>query len=246
MFAVLLLLSQGSDWSWPRLIPHREPGMAPWQGLGGGVELTRALGTSLGLALAVSLTATPGGLLISRATRRGRPQVHKRMIAYLAFVLSPAVMGVCLYDLFVRLGLAGSTVGVWLAQCLMATAFTAVFFSEFWSPRTDAREQLVAMLGGTTWHRWRHAIWPQACGLILLGALQAALLSWLDFALASFLGGGRVSSLTVVLFAYLREGSVGQAAFASLLLTLPTSLGLIVFAIISIFATKSPKNQWRL
>lgn len=225
--ALLLTLSLGSGWTYPTILPDRID-FAPWHQLIAAERgLSGAVGTSAAAALTVSVFATGAGLAGSRAFRRQGPG-HGLFLAYLPFVLSPIVVGICLYDLFVRTGLAGTFAGIVLAQTLFATAFAIVFFREFWSPRIENLEQLTAMLGGGWYARWRHAVIPSAGGLILVCALQTALFSWLDYGLASFLGGGRVNSLTVLLFGYIREGSVNLAALAALLLLIPALAGFLV------------------
>jgi len=223
--SLLFLLSMGAGWTFPCLAPDRID-WSPWKELlAGSGAFARALATSLCAALPVGLCATVLGLAASRSLRRrANPQLGLA-VAYLPFVLSPVVVGVCLYALLIRLGLAGSMAGVALAQCLFATAFATVFFSEFWDPRATEAEQLVATLGGGELAIWRHAILPRAGGLILVCFFQTFLFSWLDYGLALFIGGGRVPTLTLLLFAYIREGSVNMAALSALLLLIPALLG---------------------
>lgn len=133
-----------------------------------------------------------------------------------------------MYDLQVRLGIASTLLGVVLAQFLFAFAFATVFFSEMWNVRMERAEQLVSTLGGNRLAVWRHAILPQASRLILVCLTQTALFSWTDFGLVSVLGGGNVQSLTVMLFSYIREASVNQAAQAGLVLMAPPVLGVLL------------------
>jgi len=226
--ALLLLLSMGDRWSYPHLLPDQF-NLGPWQALFADRRaFLTALGTSLLLAFPVGLTATALGLILSRLLRRLKSPDILRAAIYLPFLLSPIIVAVCLYDLFVRLGLAGSPAGVALAQVYFASAFAAVFFSEFWDVRTDETEQLVSSLGGGMPAVWRHAVLPRAGGLILLCFFQTLLFSWLDYGLVLFIGGGRVETLTLRLFGYIREGSINLAALAGLLLLLPSIAGLLV------------------
>ncbi|MGJ3243595.1 MAG: ABC transporter permease [Opitutales bacterium] len=226
--ALLLLLSLGSGWTFPNLLPDRLD-LGPWRHL---LEDRRtfagALATTAGLALPVGLMGTAAGLASARMLRRSPGPGPLRFAVYLPFALSPVIVAVCLYDLFARLGLAGSYPGVLLTQILFAAAFATIFFSEFWDARTDGAEQLVEGLGGGRLAVWRHAVLPRAWGLILLCFLQTALFSWLDYGLVLFIGGGRVETLTLRLFAYIREGSVNFAALAGFLLLLPAIVGLAV------------------
>jgi putative spermidine/putrescine transport system permease protein len=219
-YAVLVLLSLGSGWTFPRLVPDRLDFM-PWRNLLADKHgLSRAILTSLGLSLAVAILSTAGGLVAGRALRRTTFGFW-RFAAYLPFVISPVIAGVVLYDMLVRLRLAGTAAGVILVQVIFATAFASVYFSELWSPRTDRLESLVKNLGGGTWQVWRHAVLPQAASLITVCLLQTALFSWLDYGLISVVGGGQVETITMRVFAYIREASVNQAAAASLVLVGP-------------------------
>lgn len=147
------------------------------------------------------------------------------------------VVGICLYDLLIRLQLAGTIAGVILIQMVFALAFASVFFSELWDARTDRLESLVANLGGNTWDIWWHAIFPQARGLFLICFVQTALFCWLDYALVAVVGGGQVTSVTMKLFAYIREASISQAAQSSLVLLVPALTGFLLAS--TIFRTAS-------
>jgi putative spermidine/putrescine transport system permease protein len=172
------------------------------------------------MSLLVSIPATAAGLVAGRALRRSGSSAWL-FIAYLPFVLSPVVVGICLYDLLVRLGWASTLPGVIGVQFIFAFAFATVFFCEMWNPNIEKAEWLVATLGGGRWATWRHAIIPKAAGLIAVCWMQCALFSWLDYGLVSVIGGGNVRSLTLMLFAYIREASVNQAAQSGVILMIP-------------------------
>lgn len=226
-YGLLLLISFGSGWAFPTLLPNRLD-FAAWRHFASDRdEIATAVRTSAGMSLLVATVSTFGGMLIGRAIRRSRSAVW-RFLVYLPFAVSPVVVAVCLYDMLVRLGLAGSITGVVLLQTMFALAFAAVFFSELWSPRAERLELLVRGLGGNNWAVWRHAILPRASGLILVCLMQTALYSWLDYGLVSVVGGGQVPSVTMKLFGYIHEGSVNQAAQAGLVLLCPT---LIAFSL---------------
>lgn len=228
-YLLLLLLALGTGWTFPHLLPDRID-LGPIRRLLSERDgLLRAIGTSLVLSLTVGVIATLGGLLIGRSVRKAGSGAL-RFLMYVPFIVSPVVIGVCLYDLFVRLRLSGTIVGVGLAQSIVAMSFAAVFFSESWTERTDRRELLVRQLGGGCGAVWRHAVLPHLSGLILVCFVQAALYSWIDYGLASILGGGHVPTVTIRLFACIREASVNQAAVSSLVLLAPPLTGIFVCA----------------
>lgn len=223
-YGMLVLISLGSGWAFPNLLPDRLD-FAAWRHLASDRgDMAAAIGTSTFLSVNVAAASTFGGMLVGRAIRRSRSNVL-RFLIYLPFVVSPVIVAICLYDLLIRLGLAGTMTGVMLLQIVFSLSFSAVFFSELWTPRAERLEALVRNLGGGHWAVWRHAVIPNASGLIVICFVQTALYSWLDYSLVSVVGGGHVQSVTTKLFAYIREASINQAAQASLVLLGPALAG---------------------
>jgi putative spermidine/putrescine transport system permease protein len=219
---LLLFLSLGTGWSFPGLFPDRLD-FGPWRQLSENSGLLRAALTGAALSLSAGVLATFFGLLVSRTVRsfHGPSQRLYRSILLLPFVVSPIVASVCLFDLAARTGLAGSFAGVLCGHVFFGTATAAVMLSEAWSDRAARQELLVRSLGGDTPAVWRHVVWPETRGMLLVCLLQTALLSWMDYGIVLQIGGGRVQTLTLRLFALIREASVNHAALAALLLLLP-------------------------
>ena len=86
----LLLLSLGTGWSYPGLLPDRLDG-GPWQLLSAFSGLLRAALTGAALSLAAAVLSTLFGLLISRALRssRGLTRRLSEALLLLPFVVSP-------------------------------------------------------------------------------------------------------------------------------------------------------------
>jgi putative spermidine/putrescine transport system permease protein len=225
-WTVLWILSLGTGWDYPSLLPQ-QLNLAPWKNLfSQSSGLPSSLLTSALLSVAVSLLATISGILISRILQ----QTGSWLLSWLIFVpwvLSPVVVAGCFYDLLVRFDLAGSLTGVIYSQAIFATSFAAVLFRDAWTECVQRREALVRSLGGGTADVWRHVVLPQIRPLILVCLVQTALFSWLDYGFVSMIGGGRVQTVTLRLFALIREASVHQAALASLLLTLPSIMAVV-------------------
>jgi putative spermidine/putrescine transport system permease protein len=225
---MLLLLSAGSGWTFPNLLPDRLD-LRPWTSLLLDRDgLLTALMTSVVFSISVGMAATIGGLLIGRTVRRCRSRVW-RVLIYLPFVISPVVAATSLYDVLIRVQLAGTAAAVWLSQLVFATSLASVMFVELWSDRTDRMESLVLSLGGGVVSVWKHVVIPEGRGLIALCFLQSALYSWLDYGLVSILGGGHVVTLTSKLFGYIREASVNQAAVSAFVLLLPVVMISVAF-----------------
>lgn len=222
----LLGLSLGSGWTFPRLLPDRLDA-GPWRhGLVDGSGLIWSVVTSIILSLTTAVVSTGTGFMLARSLRH-ISSVVVLFLVFVPFVISPVIAGSCLYDLAIRIHVAGTFPGVLLVHSLFATSFATNYFRGAFGVRTEKLENLVRTLGGSRLDVWRHAVWPQSRGLVGFCLIQTALYSWLDYGLVSVIGGGKVVPVTVRLFAYIREASTNQAALASMLLMLPAIAGLI-------------------
>lgn len=225
--AFLVLLSIGSGWTYPRLLPNRLDAAPWWICFQARSGILRGAVTALVLSVIVASLSTALGLWTGIGLKRSRSTLWL-YVAYLPFVLSPVTVGLCLLDMSVRIGWVSTYLGVILAQAIFAYGFTTIFFCETWDTPMEKKVQLVIGLGGTTRDVWKHAVLPNLWPLIIVAWTQAALFSWLDYGLVSVIGGGVIPSLTLSLFAYLREASVNQAAQSALVLLLPAWIAFAV------------------
>lgn len=170
---VLLLLTLGSGWSFPRLLPDRMD-FGPWRDLAILSDLSDGALCGTLLSLTSGSFSTVFGLLLSRSIHQltGSFQRLGRAAVLFPFAISPAVVAVCLFDLTVRMGWAGTFTGVLACQTIFGSAAAAVILLDGWGETERRRELLVRMLGGGTFDVWRHAIWPHARGLLGMCFLQ--------------------------------------------------------------------------
>ncbi len=120
-YGLLLLLSLGSGWTFPNLLPNRLDA-GPWRRWAAEREgLARSVATSVTLGLAVGAVATTVGFGLARSFR-GPPTGGWRFVAYLPFVVSPVVLATTLYGPLAWAGLAGTALGVAAAQTVVALA----------------------------------------------------------------------------------------------------------------------------
>jgi putative spermidine/putrescine transport system permease protein len=220
-FAYLMVLSLARRWTFPHLRPESFD-LAAWRHV---FTAGEGLGASLLLSLALSTTvatlSTLAGFITGRTIGYDR---HKRLwlsLAYAPFVMSPAILGVCLLYVFLRLGLAGGFAGVVGAQFIFAYAFDVVLFSGFWNAEVRELEELVYTLGGSVAQAYWRALLPVSRGVLLVGFFQSFLISWFDYGLTLILGSGRVQTLTIRVFEYIGAGDLAMAAVSACLLVLP-------------------------
>lgn len=220
-FAFLLALSFGQNWRFPALLPSV---WTPdnWQMLlASQSDLGQSLARSLGVSVSIAFTAT--GLSFFTAKHIAYHRLRERLltVAYFPYVFAPVVLAATLQFYFIRLGLAGKTGGVMLAQLFLVYPFGVIFFTGFWNERMRAMEQLSATLGGNGWQTFRRVLLPGAKGALLVCFFQTFLISWFEYGLTTLLGVGKVQTLTVKVFQYIGEANIFYAALASVLLVLP-------------------------
>jgi putative spermidine/putrescine transport system permease protein len=91
-------------------------------------------------------------------------------------------------------------------------------------------EDQARSLGAGTWAVWRHVTLPAILPGLLTGALFAFLVSWSQYLLTLSIGGGRVQTLPLTLFAYASAGRNDLAGAIAILYILPGVLILFVTA----------------
>jgi putative spermidine/putrescine transport system permease protein len=219
-FAWLALASVAGPWPFPDLLPSGlrfdRWGMA-LRGEGG---LGASFAISLLLSTIVAAVSTACGFVTARHIAYHRQRRRLLLLAYVPFALSPVILGVCLLYVAIRIGLAGTFVGVVLAQTIFAYGFAIVFFLGWWTPATRALEDLVHTLGGEA-ALFRRVLVPLARGMLLLCFFQTFLISWFQYGLTQLIGGGVVKTLPLKVYDFVFEANPAYAALAGCLLAVP-------------------------
>ncbi|MCC7438744.1 MAG: ABC transporter permease subunit [Armatimonadetes bacterium] len=217
----LLLLSFAEGWTFPHLFPPRvsaglwETMWGREQGLVGGLLL------SILLSVVVAVGSTSVGFLAARYVSYHRWRRGLLFLSYIPFVMSPVVLGACIHVVFIRLGLVGTVAGVVIAQLMFALGFAVIFFVSFWNAERKSLEEAARMLGATTPQTYSRVLLPISRQPLLLCFLQTFLFSWFQYGLTLIIGGGKITTLPVLVYLYTGEANIYYAAGASILLMLP-------------------------
>ena len=223
-FAVLAILSFAGAWPFPDVLPSRWTAARWVELVTGRGELAASLGVSALVSTIVASLATACGYVTSKHIAWHPRRRILLLFAYVPFALSPVILGVCLLYVALRIGLAGGVTGVILAQTIFAFGFAVVLFQGHWNPEMKGLEDLVRTLGGGTWQLHRRVLLPLSRGMLVLCFFQTFLLSWFQYGLTLLIGGGKVKTLPIAVYAYLGEANVFYAALASCLLIVPPVL----------------------
>lgn len=220
-FVYLVLLSLASEWRFPEVLPHYF-GLRNWQQVfTSETELFSSFILSVTISLSVATVATFSGFFISRTVAYHPRKEFLSLLTYFPYILAPVVFGACLSFFFLRIGLFGKSTGVILAQFIITFPYALIFFSSFWGEKTKNYENLVATLGGNQWQTFVRVLFPLAKGLLLICFFQTFLISWFEYGLTSVIGVGKVQTLTIKVFLFIKEANFYQGALSCCLLIFP-------------------------
>ncbi|HQU72948.1 MAG TPA: ABC transporter permease [Calditrichia bacterium] len=220
----LVLLSLAREWRFPAVMPPVIT-LQNWVSLFT-VErsLLESLLLSLVISVSVAIVVTAASFLISRRIAYHPRRDRLLLLCYLPYILSPVIYAACLYFYFVKLKLAGSLGGVLIGQLAITFPFGLIVFTSYWNHHLKNLEELVATLGGNPLQTLWRVLVPVSRGILLVVFFQVFLISWFEYGLTSFLGVGKVQTLTIKVYQYLYEGNIYFSALAACLLILPPTV----------------------
>lgn len=221
--ALLLLSSVGTGWFFPELWPATITWEAWRSTLGREGRLLGALGTSLALAIGTGLGAVLLGWPIGRAvaTLRHWPRRLGSAAAFLPVAVPPIGLATGLQVTALTLGLGGTLLGVLGSHLVPAVGYTGLYFLGVFSVFDRRIEEEARTLGAGPWTVLRRVTVPTLLPQVREAFLLGFLVSWAQVALTLIIGGGRVRTLPIEVFAYLQSGQDQLAAVGALLLIAP-------------------------
>lgn len=239
-FLPLLVQSFAFRWDWPNLLPtewwfsSRERArlpqgwdylLSPYSRLAEAAFNTVAIGLVVALlSLAICL---PAARVLARMEFRGKPAFE--FFLSLPLVIPESAIGIALLMIFIHLGLAGSLVGVVLAQLIPTVPYMVRMLTAVYQGLGAEFEEQSYVLGAGRWQTYRLVTLPMLMPGIVAGCLFAFLVSTNIFLLTFFLGQGRIVTLPTLLFAKISSSALdASAAGLALLVSLPGIVLLIV------------------
>jgi putative spermidine/putrescine transport system permease protein len=229
--AALLLYAGSLRWFYPDLLP-REWTLQPFMRQIGNPRTRDAIMASLTIAGITTLLALLIGLPAARTLglRRFRGRGLVLLVLFLPNVVPPVATGMGLNILFLRLGLSGSYLGVIMVHLIPVLPYAVFALLGVFARYDEGYEQQARTLGAG----WPTVIWrvmlPLAGPGIAVAALFAFLVSWSQYVLTLLIGGGRVITLPLLLFAAVAGGNPASIAVLALLFAAPPLIAIALAA----------------
>jgi putative spermidine/putrescine transport system permease protein len=227
----LILYALSTRWFFPQLLPA-EWTLTPWLRQLSDPRTQAALGTSLltaGITTVLALLlGLPAARVLGLRPFRGRSLVL--LILFLPTVVPPLAIGMGLNVLFLRLGLAGSVLGVVLVHVVPVLPYTIFALLGVFARYDEGYELQAYTLGASPPHVWLRVALPLLGPGLAVAALFAFLVSWSQYVLTLLIGGGRVITLPILLFAAVAGGNPTSIAGLALLFAAPPVIAIALAA----------------
>lgn len=228
-FTAFMLNAFSFRWFYPQLVPAEWSLRTFTRIAAPRFGLFPALANSIGLALFVTLVSLAIGLPAARALGM-REFKGKRLAEFfiLAPVMVPALpVGMGLSVIFARMGLAGTYLGVALAQLVPVLPYVVLTLAAVFRSYDDAFEAQARTLGAGPLRVFFSVTIPTIAPGLSAAGLFAFLISFSQYILTLLVGGGRVITLPVLLFSTIPGGDNAAIAALSLVFILPSLFILI-------------------
>lgn len=227
--ATLVVASIGRPWFFPDVVP-RAWTLESWSALLGsgrlGVSLARSLALAVPTGIVAACIAWPVGRSIASAGRLARHIAAA--LVFLPVAVPPIALATGLHWSFLRAGLAGTFVGVLLAHAVPAAAYATLFMAGVFGTWDARAEEEARTLGASPLQVRMRVTLPLLRRPLLEAWLLGFLVSWAQLPLTLLIGGGRVPTLPLEVFAYMQSGQDLFAATGTLLLLAPPLIAIAV------------------
>jgi len=232
-FLPLIFWSFSDRWFYPDLIP-RAWGFRAWTYIlqTASNQVLIAVLESLRIAAATALISIALGVPAGRALGlyRFKGKEFIALLLMLPVVVPPLCTAMGLHLWFIRLGLAESFLGVVAVHLTFCVPYSVFVLWGVFSNYNPEFEDQARSLGATRFQSVVRVMLPMILPGTAVAALFSFLLSWSQYLATLIIGGGKLISLPVLLFALMTSGDRPVAAAVSIVFVLPAFLALFLSA----------------
>ena len=225
----LAMWSVSHSWFFPQILPSELSGRA-WAYVGSPFsKVLSALANSLliaGLVTAVAaMLGIPAGRALGLQRFKGKAILEFLILAPIIVPGLAVTMGI--HVLFIKLQLVDTLYGVALVHLLPSLPYMIMVMSGVFANYNVEFEQQAFSLGAGRIRTFIHVTLPAILPGVVTGSLFVFLISWSQYILTVLIGGGRVITLPVLLFAFAAAGDNAVTAALCIIFLAPAVLILV-------------------
>jgi len=232
-FLVLIIWSFSARWFYPQLWPAQW-GLRAWQYVFGtaGTQIIAGLIQSILVALVTAVISlvigVPAGRALGLYDFKGKDTISVMLM--LPVIVPPLCVAMGLHLWFIKLGLAETFIGVVLVHLTFCLPYSVFVMWGVFSNYNPDYENQARSLGATSWKIMTRVMLPLILPGIMVAGLFSFLLSWSQYLSTLIIGGGRITTLPILLFALMGSGDRPVAAAVSIVFVAPAFLALLFSA----------------
>jgi putative spermidine/putrescine transport system permease protein len=225
----LALWSVSHSWFFPQILPSELSGRA-WAYVGSPLsKVLGALASSILIAVLVTAAAAllgiPAGRALGLRRFRGKAVLEFLILAPIIVPGLAVIMGI--HVLFIRLRLVDTLIGVAFVHLLPSLPYMIMVMSGVFANYNVEFEQQAFSLGAGRIRTFLHVTLPAVLPGVVTGSLFVFLISWSQYILTVLIGGGRVITLPVLLFAFAAAGDNAVTAALCIVFLAPAIVILV-------------------
>ena len=244
-FAPLLLWAFSERWFYPDLLPEQW-GLRAWAYVTGtaGPQMAEALFHSVRIAAATAILSVAVGVPAGRALGlyafRFKDLVS--IVLLLPVIVPPLCVAMGLHLWLIRLGLAETFAGVVLVHLSFCLPYSVFVMWGVFSNYDPDFEHQARSLGASSAKVVMRVMLPLVFPGILVAALFSFLLSWSQYLSTLIIGGGKLATLPILLFALMGSGDRPVAAAVGIVFVVPALVALLAGA--RVLGRRSVAGVW--
>ncbi len=197
-----------------------------------GYDLRSGLFQSILVALATAVVSigvgVPAGRALGLYNFKGKDLISVMLM--LPVIVPPLCVAMGLHLWFIKLGLAETFMGVVLAHLTFCLPYSIFVMWGVFSNYNPDYENQARSLGASSWKIVLRVMLPLTLPGIIVAGLFSFLLSWSQYLSTLIIGGGRITTLPILLFALMGSGDRPVAAAVSIVFVAPAFLALLFSA----------------
>jgi len=227
---LLVMLTMGLSWQYPRLLPKAFTPDYFRYALFDAPQTLKAVSTTILLALFVSLLtlaiAIPAARFLALYNFRGKETI--KLLVLLPLIVPAVSVTTGIHVSMIRLRLTGSFAGVALIQCVFTLPYAIRIMTNVFEIVGDKYEQQAAVLGANAALTFFRITLPVIMPGILSAMTLCFTVSISQYITTFIIGGGRIITVTMLLFPFFQSGELQLMSVYSVMLVAAALLSLFV------------------
>lgn len=229
-FLPLLIWSFTQGWFFPQLIPTQWTTQHWLQIFSTTSRVSEGVIQSLVIALITTglslLVGLPAGRALGMMQFPGKAVL--KLVLLTPIIVSPLATLMGIQTILIRLGLNSTLAGVILVHLMPTIPYMTLVLASVFANFNRHYEAQARSLGASPLQVVTQVTLPLIAPGVMVGALFAFLISWNEFLLTFFVGGGQVFTLPMVLFTLMQGGNNGLIAAVAITSMIPGLIFLLL------------------